>query len=668
MDFGVGSLNLTLAAILGVLIAAFLSLIFYFCISYLFPSYKLSRKLCHVTKALAQLKEQADKDNKFVDPIIVSNQIMTMEPFKHLWAEYVDTLHSQCEVLNGQEKVVNFRETAPAEMFFSTQVLVDTPLRTEFFKHLPGLFTGIGIIGTFSGLIVGLQAFEVSEEASKVHKSLDELLRSVSHAFMVSGAAIFAAMVVTFFEKRALSRHYDQVEKLCQLIDSLYQSGAGEEYLARLVKASEESATQTTQLKDSLVADIKELMTNLVDRQIQATQASHQAMSEHIAQSITTNLREPMEAVSRIVSRASQNQSEAVQKTLSDIIAGFMSRLDEVFGNQIAGLNALMQETSASMRDTRDQFAALIANLSSVSREAGEAMSEQLIHAMEATELRQREMNGQMRQFVEQIHELVLNSQVETSGKLNITLETLGTKVSQIIDNLAEQHSKASQETSMQQKAIADHAQAVVSDLGGQTDLIIAQASEMAQAMKDSCNALRDITTESINKMNAGAETLHVAASKFSDAGKSVVGVFERANQVAERLSITATGIDAAAKTAQLAVASYDRTRADLAAMLESLQAIIESARREAGLSKELIHELETAAIKFKAVQNETEDYLGNVSGILTETFSKWTDAIQHSLNRSRTEFDKSLQQAVEMLRTTIEDLEEGLSEVSRRK
>ena len=32
---------------------------------------------------------------------------------------------------------------------FNTQVLVDTPLNTEFFRHLPGLLTGIGIIGTF---------------------------------------------------------------------------------------------------------------------------------------------------------------------------------------------------------------------------------------------------------------------------------------------------------------------------------------------------------------------------------------------------------------------------------------------------------------------------------------------------------------------------------------
>ena len=146
--------------------------------------------------------------------------------------------------------------------------MVDIPLKADFFKHLPGLFTGIGIIGTFLGLIWGLNAF--SEGVSRtydqqiVRDKLMDLLNAVSHAFIVSAGAITAAMVATFLEKLAITAHYKQVEEICQLVDSLYTAGAGEEYLARLVKSSEESATQTTQLKDSLVADLREMMTKEV--------------------------------------------------------------------------------------------------------------------------------------------------------------------------------------------------------------------------------------------------------------------------------------------------------------------------------------------------------------------------------------------------------------------
>ena len=645
--------------------AAFiLYFIFYFAV----PSWKLKRRLTDINKKLSELKQKADASKTFVDPHVVRVQLMNIEPFNHLWKQYFETLHSQTEVINGEEKVVQWRETVPAEIFFSTEVLVDTPLRTEFFKHLPGLFTGIGIIGTFSGLIGGLQGFHVTDDPDQSRKSLEILLGTVSNAFVVSAFAISAAIVVTFLERNAVTRHFRQVEELCQLIDSMYNAGVGEEYLARLVKAAEESATQTTQLKDSLVADLKEMMTNLVERQIQASQANSQAMAVSITQSLTESLQKPMEAISQIVGRASESQGDHVQKALADVIAGFMVKLEEVFGGQITGLNAMMQETTASMRDTRDRFAELVANMSKAGQSAGEAMGEQLARTMEAAELRQQEINNQMRMFVEQIQELVSASQSKTSEKLNASLELLGEKVAHVVDSLAEQQIRANQDATHRQEAIATQAQATVSDLGGKVHTLNDQISEAVRAMKDTVNAMRTITSESVLKMNSSAENLNKAASDFSKAGQSVTGVFEKANQVANNLSVTATSFDAAAKTVQLTVAAYDKTRSEMTAMATSLQAIIETAKREAGLSRQLIGDLETAASKFSATQKETEVYLDKVSNILGVSFEKYTDAMSQSLNRSRTAFDKSLEEAVGMLRSTIEDLGESLSKLEPRR
>ena len=653
--------------ILGAIICVSVLLIVYFVFFFFWPSLRLRSRLGRVNKALRERNRHRDKSDLPEDPNVVRDQIMNVEPFRHLWTEYIETLHRQTDVIDGEVKVVTLRATVPAETFFNTEVLVHTALRTEFFKHLPGIFTGIGIIGTFSGLIVGLDAFQISDESQRVRESLKDLLNSVSAAFMVSAGAITLAMVVTFLEKISVTQRYKQVEDLCHIIDGMYVSGVGEEYLARLVKASEESATQTTQLKDSFVEDLKEMMTNQVDRQIEATQASNQAMAASITQSITGSLRGPMEAISKVVDRASESQGSAVQQALSDVIAAFMARLEEVFGGQIAGLNALMRETTASMRDTRDRFAELVENLSGAGRSAGEAMSEQLTRAMEAAELRQREMNNQMRQFVEQIGELVSKSQSETSDKLSTTLEALDVKVAGVIHSLSEQQARASQEALQRQETIASSSQVVVSGLNDKVNALLAPTSEAVHAMKESISALRSMSAESVEKMNKGADTLSVAASEFSKAGQGVTGVLERAIQVTERLSIVATGMDAAAKTVELAVGTYDRTRSDLATMTESLKGIVESTKREAGLSKELVLQLEVAAGKFGVAQKDAADYLEKVSGVLEECFAKFTEVMRDSLNRSRTDFDKSLGEAVGMLRSTIDDLDDLLGRLPGR-
>ena len=79
---------------------------------------------------------------------------------KHLWSEFSETLHRQAEFRDGMAVTTATRSTQPAETYFNSQFVVDGRIRTEFFKHVPGIFTGIGIIGTFSGLIGGLREFQ----------------------------------------------------------------------------------------------------------------------------------------------------------------------------------------------------------------------------------------------------------------------------------------------------------------------------------------------------------------------------------------------------------------------------------------------------------------------------------------------------------------------------
>ncbi|MDR5748793.1 MotA/TolQ/ExbB proton channel family protein [Caballeronia sp. LZ029] len=151
----------------------------------------------------------------------------------HLWSEYDETLFKQ-ERFDSEQRDYVFdrkRSTVPAEMFFNTQSTVDSYVGAEFFKHVPGILTGIGIIGTFFGILHGLDAFNVSADAAQVRDSLKGLLGSVSEAFAVSAGAIACAMIITLLEKWLLASLYKKSEELAIEIDKLYKAGAGEETL-----------------------------------------------------------------------------------------------------------------------------------------------------------------------------------------------------------------------------------------------------------------------------------------------------------------------------------------------------------------------------------------------------------------------------------------------------
>ena len=251
------------AALLAVAVAFFL-------LQFLVPGWRAKR---HIERARTVLKLLSAK-GPVLDLDQVGAKAMASDALRHCWDEFRDTLHGQKQAnASGALEVSRWRATATANSFFTEQSLVDTPLRTEFYKHLPGILTGIGIIGTFSGLILGLQAFGQVDlgDAEKARLGLRALLGTVGGAFVVSGAAIALAMLLTTVEKIIVNGLYTQVESLCSTVDSLFDAGAGEEYLQRLVEAAETSATQAMQMKESLVTDLKQVLTELTSQQIAAT-------------------------------------------------------------------------------------------------------------------------------------------------------------------------------------------------------------------------------------------------------------------------------------------------------------------------------------------------------------------------------------------------------------
>jgi hypothetical protein len=341
----------------------------------------------------------------------------------HLWREYRHTLHEQRELNQntGSQEVTTLRATVSAEAIFSAQTLVDNRLRTEFFKHLPGICTGLGIIGTFLGLLQGLNAFTVSENAQVVRASLEGLLHGVFEAFLVSATAIAIAMAITLIEKLMTSSLYKAVEVLAHRIDEMFEAGMGEEYLERLVRASEESATQAKILKDALVADLKELLSDLTQQQIRAASAG----GARIVSGLQTSFTEPLAQIARAVEGVSQDQGQAVTKLLTDVLAGFSQRLQDLFGGQITGINELQQKAVEALQTAVEKLNQMATGIDVAGQKATDAMAGKISETIDAIDARLKVTNDRMAAFAEQIGA----STTSTIDKMNAGAGTLNPAV-----------------------------------------------------------------------------------------------------------------------------------------------------------------------------------------------------------------------------------------------
>lgn len=621
----------------------------FFLRQFFLPSRRLHKELDAAIQKLGEVKQQLS-GSPIVDLEKIKS-VMVTDELKHLWSEYAETLHPQKKPDEfGQVKIICYRATAMAEVFFSEQALVETPLRTAFYKHLPGILTGLGIIGTFSGLIYGLNGFQVTDDPKAVRDSLGTLIQGVGHAFVVSAIAIGLAMLCTWWTNRELTLRYRQVEKLCQLIDSFFDAGAGEEYLARLVEASETSATQATQLKDSLVTSLKEILTDLTERQIRE-------MSTGIGQSFADSLRDPMERITNVVERIGANQGDAVNKMLTDVLSNFSERMEKMFGGQLSGMNELLIQTTQAMQATAARFDQLAANMDTAGQNAAEAMAERLNHAVTSMEARQGVMNRQMGEFVEQIRTMVSQSQTESAQKLQETLGKLGEQVAGVIGQIQEQ--------SREHTASQTHA---VTSLSGQVETLIAQLVKTSGDLQSNVSALTSVTTSAIDRMNSGAETLVIAADDFAKAGQGVAGTMNAAADATGKIQSSSQSLSTATASVQQMFADYRRTSDALAAMLADLKTTMDTAKKEAGLTTQLVSQLKAAADQLGQAQQQADSYLQGINKVLTETHRSFASEISNTLRQGNSQFQQELSQAVGLLRSGIQELGDTLDDLPGKK
>lgn len=589
----------------------------------------------------------------------------TDQTLKHLWQEFRKTLHEQKELdtKTGQLRVVALRPTVPAEMFFNTQALVDNPLRIEFFRHLPGIFTGVGIIGTFMGLIIGLQAFQVSETPTVVRQSLNSLLHGVWEAFLVSALAISLAMIVTVIEKLLLASLYRKVEELNQALDSQLAAGAGEEYLSRLVKASEESATQTKILKDALVADLKQVLSELTERQITAMNAGNATLGQAIGGHIQASLQKPLEEIARATGGLREDQGAAVSKLLTDVMAGFSQRLQDLFGGQITGINQLQQETITALQATVARLEQMASDVQASGTKATDAMAERLAQAMTSMEARQEALNRRMGEFLEQLRQLTRESQSETNQKLHEILDALGVKVGEMVTQLQTQSAQAAVSHTDREERAAQRTEQSLTQLSGQVDSVLAAVASASTEMANSVTALRAVTTGSVDKMNSAAETLYVAANDFAKAGQGVSGVLAQATTMSGQLTQAAGSVAAATRSLDGALADYKATRDVIARMVSELGAIVAAAKKEASLTTEVLQRIDVAATKLGRAQEEADAYLGKVTEVLAEAHQSFTKNLHQSLTSANTQFYEELRRGTGLLSDAIKELELALGD-----
>ncbi|HAP0150326.1 TPA: anti-phage defense ZorAB system ZorA [Escherichia coli] len=640
---------------------------------------------------------------------------------KHAWNEFEESLHSQYELENGEEKIVRIRATAPSASFFSEQQLVDIPLNTEFFKHLPGILTGMGIIGTFYGLMIGLNHFDPSTP-EQVSSSVNNLLRDVLYAFLGSAFAIFASILVTWLEKLSIAKSYKYLEKFTAALDSLYDSGVGEEYLASLVKSSNESATQARHLKESLVTDLRDMLLHLAESQkieserlantLSATyRESGSQFADQVSGAIENSLKSPLDKIAGAVQTASGDQSSMVQNMLQDVLTAFMAKLDTTFGQQFTNLNEMMRQTVGAIQTMQTGFSALLQDMRQVSDDsrqgsaqlieqllsemnsgqqalqagmndmltslqasvakigaegegAGERIARQLEKMFADSEAREKAQAEHMAAFVEAIQKSVQQGQSATMEKMAASVGALGEQLGSLFGQIDKGQQQISATQQANQQSLHEQTQRVMSEVDDQIKQLVETVASQHQGTTETLRLLAEQTNLQIQDMQAGADKMRLAAERFEHAGERVSEANHLTADVLNKAQSAGSSLSLATSELTSVVADYRNNREAVSKSIAMLELLAANTQSEQTTRNQFIADLKRHGERLQSYNREAQVFMENVSDVLGKGFEDFSEGVSRSLDKTLGKLDVEMAKASNLLAGSVEQLGESVSEL----
>jgi hypothetical protein len=245
----------------------------------------------------------------------------------------------------------------------------------------------------------------------------------------------------------------------------------------------------------------------------------------------------------------------------------------------------------------------------------------------------------------------------------------VGTVLAQLTASIEQmegiRRSAASHEESRNEKLASQTAQ-LVGGLSGQVDELLTSVADQVARTQQNIDAIGKVTTRAIDGMNTGALTMGSAAQRFESAGGAVAGVFDRSAKVAEQLAATAGTLQSASIAVRQGFDQYEATRRTVDSGVAALTTLIESAKREAGISKEMLSDMERILSQLKTAEAQSLQYLEGVNRTLAGAFESFGTQLVEQVRNTVRETDIHLGGGVQQLTGVVQELGSTLSRLRR--
>jgi len=370
---------------------------------------------------------------------------------KESWCLYESHLFDY----KGKKKTEDF-----AEDYFNNSVL-DKSLNMRFWLSVPGVFVGIGILGTFAGLTLGISGFNL-ESSIEIQNSIKSLLGGIGTAFLTSLHGIGISIIFSLIEKFYFNKFNKLIIQFCLKLNRKYK-------LTRAEKDEIESEQQT------MLFEKWETIFTEHQKDIQDKLTSYLTTKDKNGNDIKIS------NIQRDLLYESVEQTAALKSFSTDLAEIIIEKFEESTRNTLL---PKFVEILSSLNN-------LDSGIKSFSSDAGKDIGAGVNQAIESL---QRELKAVVIEFREAFSSGAMqqiNKVVESLDESAIVMENIPGLLKKMLQEIKDSNN---QELENRQQLIASEFDSTISKFKNSTDSIINNLNNMERVQKESANILLEST------------------------------------------------------------------------------------------------------------------------------------------------------------------------------
>ena len=485
--------------------------------------------------ALAAIKGGTDKDNEQqkratflrdyekITKVLSSNKVTST-----VWQEFRKSL-----MFRGSPQPSIILNSNPPQNFFNARNL---RVQYDFVRALPNFFVGLGLLGTFIGLIAALtfssQSLTGATDQEEIKRALNGLLTTAAAKFYISAAGLISFLILSFLIKLALKHLHGLAHQI---------SNALEERI--LFLSSQTISERQLSIQQDSLAELKLFNTNIAMKIGDAVRSAVEASNE----SVTSKLSDIANSFAQLLDSSRDGAGNAINEALKGALDSSLRQAGEAIGSVASSLQDLPARLSGA--------AAGIQEAGNAAARQQERLSETIQSAVEKI---LRDTAGQVSANIESGTQNVVAGLKETGSafgdsatKISAFLERFeasGTGYLESLSSLAEQNTQLESNLagiSSQIVAASEGITKATSTVNVNLELVLKGFGEFARAAAQSSQSVRE-SQETIRKT---VETLQQQMAqhiqRFNNVDEKLAGVFNsisshvelQAKQMAEQFT-----------------------------------------------------------------------------------------------------------------------------------